>query len=343
MDCDEEMVKTLFQYQHGFVISKVLFTACELGVFDLLLESKELLTSAVIAERLGTSHMGMQRMLEVCVGLKLLKMERKDNKGLYGNTDFANLCLAKSSPKSQYQYIKFLSEFGYSNIQYLTKAVREGNNQNQTVFGTSEKDLYKNLSRSEEEWQRFSSAMDDAWSLFGQEVISAFDLSCLHVVCDLGGGSGYFAKIYASLYPNSTVTIFDLPEVVERGKKHFVSSEEHQITFQSGDFLNDPIPEADLYILCRILHCLDDEKCVALLTKLHKACKPGGGVLVVEQLLNEDRSGPLSASLYSLLMLVFLEGKERTASEYNALLHGAGFKDVQFKKRRYFGVVYGRK
>ncbi|KAH0624610.1 hypothetical protein JD844_032259 [Phrynosoma platyrhinos] len=246
---------------------QIMFTACELGVFDLLLESGDTLTSTAIAERLGTSRVGMERLLEACVGLKLLRMERKNNEGFYGNTDLANLCLAKSSPKSQYQYMKLYSELVYPSLQ-------EGNNQIQSMFRTSEKDLFKAINSSKEEQQRFSNGMDDAWSLYGEEVMSAWDFSCFHVVCDLGGGSDALAKKYISLYPNSKVTIFDLPEVVERAKS-LVSSEEQQIAFQSGDFFNDPVPEADLYILARILHAWDDEKCLTLLTKLHKACKPG--------------------------------------------------------------------
>uniref|UniRef100_A0A803TE94 Acetylserotonin O-methyltransferase n=1 Tax=Anolis carolinensis TaxID=28377 RepID=A0A803TE94_ANOCA len=343
MDCTEEMVKILFQHQHGLIITRIMSTACELGVFDLLLESGGFLSSAEIAERLGTSHMGMEKLLEACVSLKLLRMEKKDNEGFYGNTDLANLCLAKSSPKSQCQYIQFYSEFVYTCSQYLTKAVREGKHQAPLVFGTSEKNMYINISSSEERLEVFQNAMGDAWSLYGQEVISAFDLSCFHVVCDVGGGSDAFAKQYISLYPNSTVTIFDLPEVVERAKKHSVSSEEHRINFQSGDFLNDAIPEADLYILARVLHCLNDETCLALLTKLYNACKPGGGVLLVETVLNEDRSGPLAAHIYSILVMLVLEGKERTLSEYSTLLGAAGFKDVQFKKGRHLDAVYGRK
>uniref|UniRef100_A0A803SL76 Acetylserotonin O-methyltransferase n=1 Tax=Anolis carolinensis TaxID=28377 RepID=A0A803SL76_ANOCA len=220
---------------------------------------------------------------------------------------------------------------------------REGKHQVQLMYGTSEKDIYKNLSSSKEDIEKFQSGMEDAWSLYGQDVICAFDLSSFNRVCDVGGGSDAFAKQYISCYPNSTVTIFDLPNVVERAKKHFVPSEEDKITFQSGDFFNDPIPEADLYILARILHNQDDEKCVALLTKLHKACKPGGGVLLVETVLNEDRSGPLAAHIYSILVMLDLEGKERTLSEYSTLLGAAGFKDVQFKKGRHLDAVYGRK
>nr|XP_060622864.1 acetylserotonin O-methyltransferase-like [Anolis sagrei ordinatus] len=340
---DNEIIKTLLQHQFGFIISKVVFTACELGVFDLLLESKELLSSAVIAERLGTSHIGMKRLLETCVGLKLLRMERKDNEGLFGNTDLANLCFAKSSPKTQYYYMKFLSEVTYPGLQYLTDAVREGKNQTQSVYATAARELFEAAYSTEERLQRFSNAMGEAWSLHGQEMLSAFDLSCFQVVCDVGGGNGTLAKEYISLYPKATVTIFDLPRVVEAAKKQPVASEECQISFQEGDFFKDPVPEADLYILARTLHDWDDDTCEQLLMKIYKACKPGGGVLVLESVLDEDRAGPLTAHLRSVIMLLLTEGKQRTLSEFSNLFSAAGFRELQIKKGNLYSAILGRK
>uniref|UniRef100_A0A670IB47 Acetylserotonin O-methyltransferase n=1 Tax=Podarcis muralis TaxID=64176 RepID=A0A670IB47_PODMU len=305
--------------QNGFMFS-VMFTAAELGVFDLLLESGKLMPSTTIAERLGTSFTGMERLLDTCVGLKLLRVERTGSQALYGSTEFSNLYLAESSPKSQYHHMMFFSEITFLNLNYLTDAVR-----------------------SEGEMKRFSHSMNSNWHLCGRDVMAAFNLSHFPLICDLGGSGCGLAKECIALYPNSTVTIFDLPNVVEMAKKHFVSPEEHRITFHEGDFFKDPIPEADLYILARILHDWDDEKCVQLLTRLHKACKPGGGVLVVEVVLNEDRSGPLEAHLQSMLMLLLTEGKERTPSEYNALFSAAGFKEVQLKKCQLYDAILGRK
>jgi len=49
-------------------------------------------------------------------------------------------------------------------------------------------------------------------------------------------------------------------------------------------------------------------------------------------LLDEDRCGPVSASMQSLNMLVCTEGRERTESEYRALLEAAGFGDVEARR-----------
>uniref|UniRef100_A0A674IWL6 Acetylserotonin O-methyltransferase n=1 Tax=Terrapene triunguis TaxID=2587831 RepID=A0A674IWL6_9SAUR len=192
--------------------------------------------------------------------------------------------------------------------------------------------MFFQITRSEEEMIKFMYGLNAIWSICGRDVIGAFDLSPFTVIYDLGGCAGGLAQECISLYPNSTVTIYDLPKVVQVAKERFVPSEERRITFHEGDFFKDPIPEADLYILARILHDWADDKCMQLLTKIHKACKPGGGVLLVETLLNEDKTGPLETQLYSMNMLVQAEGKERTPAEYSKLLAAAGFREIQVKK-----------
>lgn len=51
----------------------------------------------------------------------------------------------------------------------------------------------------------------------------------------------------------------------------------------SGDFFKDSLPEAELYILARILHDWTDERCVELLQRIYKACKPGLGISECER------------------------------------------------------------
>ena len=61
-------------------------------------------------------------------------------------------------------------------------------------------------------------------------------------------------------------------------------------------------------------------------------CVLGGGLLIAEKFLNEDKTGPKSTLLQSLNMLVQLHGKERTATEYKELLEKQGFVGVQTKE-----------
>ncbi|KAG9466716.1 hypothetical protein GDO78_016219 [Eleutherodactylus coqui] len=319
-----------------------MFTACELGVFDLLHEVEEPASAATIATRLNTSVDGMERLLNACVGLKLLKVDLKNDEDCYSNTDVSTVYLVKSSPRSQYHMIMHFTQTVYTCWQYFTEAVREGKSQYERAFGVSSKEVFDGIYRSEEKMVTFLHAMDSTWQICGRDVIQAFDLSGFRTVCDIGGGTGALAKLFLSTHNESTVTIMDLPKVVQAAKKYLGPDE--RIHFLEGDFFNDPIPEADLFIMARIIHDWTDEKCLELLRKIYQSCKPGGPVLIVESLLNEDKSGPVTSLLSSLIMLTLMEGKERKPSECTKLLMDSGFKEIKFKVTgKMFDAILGRK
>ncbi|XP_056294125.1 acetylserotonin O-methyltransferase [Pseudoliparis swirei] len=336
--------RKILEYMEGFLISKTVFSACELGVFDVLLASERPLSAEEVSQAVGASLDGTQRLLAACTGLQLLNTHQDDGHVCYSNTEQASVYLTRSSPLSLYQSIQYSSRTIYLCWHYLTDAVREGRNQYEKAFGVSSNDLFQALYRSDEEMVKFMQLMNSIWNICGKDVVTAFDLSPFNSICDLGGCSGALAKQCTSAYPQCTVTIFDLPNVVHMSKKHFVTGADERISFREGDFFKDPLPEADLYILARILHDWTDQRCIELLSSVYKACKPGGAVLLVEALLHEDGSGPVTVQLYSLNMLVQTEGRERTAAQYAALLDAAGFTGTQHRLTgKIYDAVLGRK
>nr|XP_055194830.1 acetylserotonin O-methyltransferase isoform X3 [Nyctereutes procyonoides] len=282
---EEQAFRLLTEYSNGFMVSQVLFAACELGVFDLLAEAPEPLGAAAVAARLGTSSHGTELLLDTCVSLKLLQVETKTGKALYQNTELSSTYLVRASPKCQGNMLRYLARTTYLCWGHLTQAVRDGRNQYLEAFGVPSDQLFSAIYRSEDERLLFMRGLQDVWSVSGRPVLGAFDLSPFPLICDVG-----------------------------------------------GDFFKDPLPEADLYLLARVLHDWTDERCSRLLARIHRACKPGGGVLVVESLLAADGRGPLTAQLYSLNMLVQTEGRERTPAQYRALLAAAGFRHVQCRR-----------
>ena len=69
-----------------------------------------------------------------------------------------------------------------------------------------------------------------------------------------------------------------------------------------------------------------------LLRKVYDALPAGGGVLVAEKLLADDRAGPPWAQVQDLNMLLVTEGRERTLGEYAELLRAAGFAEVDGRR-----------
>jgi hypothetical protein len=74
-----------------------------------------------------------------------------------------------------------------------------------------------------------------------------------------------------------------------------------------------------------ILHNWNDAEAVRILQGCRDAMRPGGRVIVIERLPREIGE-PGVAPLTDLNMMVLLTGRERTLSEYRALLKQAGLR-----------------
>lgn len=123
--------------------------------------------------------------------------------------------------------------------------------------------------------------------------------------------------------------VFDLPEAGPLA--HAIvsaSTVAGRIEIVSGDFFVDQLPEADLFALGRILHDWTEPKVLTLLQRIFDRLPSGGALLIAEKLISEDRTGPRWAHMQNLGMLLYTEGKERTLTEYRALLERVGFSSV---------------
>ncbi|NXA36038.1 ASML protein, partial [Eudromia elegans] len=324
MENEAKVPSTILELMDGFKASKALFVASKLKVFDHLKE-KGALNAVDIANEIGASLCGTERLLDACAALGLLK---KTPQG-YSNTVATNTYLTSDGRYSLHGYIMHCNDHIWPLFTNLEFAVKEGTRQNHRAFGKKTEDLFKDYYQSQEVKQRFMAAMHSIAHLTARDVATAFDLSQFKSACDLGGCTGALARELVRIYPDLKVTIFDLPEVIAN-ISYFQSSEKctAPVTFISGDFFKDNLPEVDLYILSRILHDWPDEKIHRLLSKISSVCKPGKGFLSSEIVLDEQKMHPPRAVLQSLSMT---EGKQRSGSEYKQLLEKHGFMNVQIK------------
>jgi hypothetical protein len=77
-----------------------------------------------------------------------------------------------------------------------------------------------------------------------------------------------------------------------------------------------------------VLHDWADEQCVAILNAIRRAAPDSAKVLVVEDLIPEERADP-SASTLDIIMLTLTGGRERTVAQLSTLFDAAGFELVR--------------
>lgn len=307
----------------AFRRSKTMFTAVALSVFDRL--EKEPADAATLAAEMDALPEPMARLLDACCGLGFL---RKQN-GVYANQPVASTYLCRQSERTLAGYILYSNNVLFRLWTYLEDAVREGGHRWKQAFG-SEGAIFDHFFRTDEAMRTFLKGMHGFGLLSSPKAVAAFDLSRFRKLVDLGGATGHLAIAACERYPHLRAAVFDLPRVIEVARDEMrLTPAASRIELIAGDFFNDDLPEADLFAVSRILHDWTDEKIATLLAKVYERLPPGGGLLIAEKLLAEDKSGPVPALMQSLNMLVCTEGRERTLSEYCALLEAAGFRDVQ--------------
>jgi acetylserotonin N-methyltransferase len=306
----------------AFRCSKAMFAALSLGVFDALTSGPKPLDT--LAGELRASRDGLQRLLDACVGLRLLG---RDDRG-YSNTPTASAYLCQSSPLRLTGYINYSNDVMWKLWGHLDDAVREGSHRWKQTFGW-DGPIFSHFFHNEEAKREFLMGMHGFGLISSPQVVTAFDLSKYRRLVDLGGATGHLAIAACRRYPRLQAVVFDLPDAVGLAKEIVGASDvADRVEVASGDFFTDPLPKADLYALGRILHDWTEEKILGLLGRIFDSLPPQGAVLIAEKLLQEDGTGPRWAQMQNLNMLTCTEGKERTLAEYEALLRRVGFSEV---------------
>jgi acetylserotonin N-methyltransferase len=311
--------------------SKTMFAAVELGIFDGVRPKCE----------------AVGRLMDACVSLGLLEKRGAQ----YVNTALADEYLRANSPRTLVGYVRYSNAALYPLWGNLEDAVREGTARWTQTFGRVGGRRWSGVGilawlerwiqrrgytggiltgklKTENVKRGFTAGMHGLGMISSPLLVAAFDLSRFRRLVDLGGASGHLALAARQRYPQMRICVFDLAAVIEEARR-FVGD---QVELVAGDFFADPLPQADLYSLGKVLHTWSDEKARRLLAKIYAALPNGGGLLVTSRLLQDDCLGPAEVTLHSLNMLVASEGREYSFQGYRTLLEGAGFVDVQVGK-----------
>ncbi len=148
----------------------------------------------------------------------------------------------------------------------------------------------------------------------------SYDWTGIERVADIGGGNGAALGVVLASNPHLRGVLFDLPTVVVAADEVLRDAGVlDRCDIVGGDFFTDSLPPADVYVLSQILHDWNDERASAILRNCRRTLADDGRLLLVEGIV-PDGPEPDFGKLFDLHMLVLVGGKERTESEWRALL-----------------------
>ena len=119
----------------------------------------------------------------------------------------------------------------------------------------------------------------------------------------------------------------------------------HRLRFYSGSFLEEPLPQADVLVLGRVLDNWDLVTKRMLLRKAYDALPRSGWLIVYERLIDDERRSSAVGLFSSLQMpLASKGGFDFTGEDCSRGMSEAGFLDPQIRPLvDHQSVVIGQK
>ena len=300
----------------GYQRSAAIKAAVELDIFTAI--GKEPRTAAELASAIGSSERGTRILADTLTVLGFLNKSADR----YSLTDSSATFLDKSSPAYLGSVATFLTDpLLRQGFDSLSAAVRKG--------GTAVPDE-GTVSADNDVWVTFARSMAPMMFPAAQQMaeIAGFDAEKPVKVLDVAAGHGIFGVMMAQRYPKAEVYALDWANVLtvarENAEKFGVADRFHQI---AGSAFDTDLGEGyDLILLTNFLHHFDPPTCESFLKRCKAALAPGGKVMTLEFVPNDDRVSPPQEAFFSLVMLATTPaGDAYTFNELRHMFENAGF------------------
>lgn len=306
----------------GFWASKTLLSAVELGVFTQL--AKGPLSASELTQRLGIHPRGARDFFDALVALHFLEREGD----LYRNTPDTDFFLDRAKPSYAGGLLEMANGRLYPFWGSLTEGLRTGKPQNEAKNGEK---VFEKLYADPERLELFLGGMTGISTGTGKAIARAFPWDNYKTFADVGCAQGALPVQVALHNSHLTGIGYDLPvvgPVFERYVK--ANGLTGRLSFQGGNFFQDPLPKVDVLVMGHILHDWDLETKRALLAKAYEALPVGGALIVYEALIDDDRRKNAFGLLMSLNMLIETEGGfDFTGADCCGWMRDAGFRETR--------------
>jgi hypothetical protein len=309
----------LNEMAYGFKKTGSLLAAIEFGVFTAISEGAG--TAVEIAGRTAVEEESIDRLLTACKSLDLVR----EVNGRYENLSDVERYLVRSSPTYFGDFLVYQAKEGYDRWKELAKKIRGSGH-------PRPESRYLAMMRDPAEARKFTEAGYNASISLAHKLAKTFDFSKHKLWLDFAGGSGCYSIAACERNPNLKSVIADQPNVIPVAKDFVAKHKlEDRIQIIEGNFLEPNYPKGcDLISFITPLQGYMPEDLNRIFRYTHEALEPGGSILIVDYMLNDDKTGPLDPAFLNLDGIVdgHYLGRVNTGAEFKEFLTTVGFREV---------------
>jgi ubiquinone/menaquinone biosynthesis C-methylase UbiE len=325
------------------VRARVLHAAVELGLYDTLYawvatkETHRTMTAAQLAQVLKLpcplSH--VVDFLESAVQFDLLSVTNGPRKQRYysNTTETAHFLVSSNENHFFGSLMCMLSGRAYPFWVQLPVALTTGLRQNEAVRRKTFEDLYYRAPPAV--FDMFMAGMVGLSSEPRHKFSQVFDFTPYRTLVDVGGGAGHLACAAAARSPHLSCITTDL-EPVARFANQTIAQHglNDRVQFVASDFWNEDIPSADVIVMYIVLHDNSLSAKKQLIRKAFAALSDNGVLVIIDSMIDNDRSSNTYALTMSIHMLIEFGmdgGFDYTPNDVTSWCKEAGFARVDIQ------------
>ena len=279
-------------------IAKVLVTACELDVFDIL--DRQRLSLQELAEKLNCHPQGLQLLLQLLVSAGYLHY--RQNK--YSNTRMTRRWLVSSSSVSIAPYIlhspdivaiwDHIAQVVHTNAQVMRMPYEEDASlrENQILLA------------------RHYAGLASLATALGSELINHVSLpSDAARLLDVGGSHAAYSILFCRKNPHMHATVMDIQPGIEAGLRTAKQMKmADRLSFVEANIVQDDFPALfsqpfDVALYFHIAHLMQPEINQAILAKVVQTLRPGGVLVFVDQVTDQTHGSRLASLMVQFMAL----------------------------------------
>ncbi|MFJ9950811.1 methyltransferase [Kitasatospora sp. NPDC091207] len=319
----DRRAETLLHLLTGAWTTQALAVSARLGVPDAL-DTRTGTGAEALAHRIGAHPESLATLLRYLVMLDVVA-EHPDGFRLTGTGEL----LRADAPGSMRPLALMYGGPFYRSFGELGHTVRTGQAAFDHLFGENH---FDHFARDPELAELFDRSMAASARMFeplpAHPVLTAAGRATVPgTVVDVAGGNGELLGRVLTAHPRLRGVLLERPHAVAAARGAMdAAGFGARCTYVTGDFADVP-PDADVYLLSRVLHDWDDERCREILGHLARAMPARADLLIVERVLPADGSTSL-ATAWDLHMMCNTGGRERRADHFARLLADAGLELV---------------
>ncbi|MFA5836020.1 MAG: methyltransferase [Bellilinea sp.] len=315
-----ETTEDILELMNGHVVSAVLGTAMELGIFWLLADKP--LSAPELAQYLNIPLNRCHYWLQILCKLGLLE----DSDESYAPSTIAREAILNVQSQDTWAFQAREDRDLSLYVRELALNISKPMSAWQTCNLTPA-DYFQQIEEDPIYMARFTRKLYQIHSSFAEQLANMLDLQGVKRLLDLGGGSGVVSFALLRKRDELTSVVVDVESVCKAGRVIALENKlEKRITYLAADFLKDDLPTGfDMVMLCDVGSFSE-----ILFRRIHDVLNLKGRLVIVDKFAPSRTSAPPSR-----LLSTFLTSLEYPAQSVDYIttevvqtrLQQAGFRD----------------